>query len=99
MSAPAHDLPLDRPLGLQVGFRLQYETAQESHVLLFPEGMIALSESASEIVKLCDGTRSATAIVTDLEEKFPGVDLSADVMEFLGVAWGKGWITALPGQS
>ena len=96
MSAPARELPLDVPLGLQSGFRLQYEATQEAWVLLFPEGMISLSGSASEIMKRCDGSRTAEGIVEDLEQSFPGADLRADVTEFLGIAWGKGWITASP---
>jgi len=94
VSAAAPELPLDRALGLHAGFRLQYETAQEAWVLLFPEGMISLSGSASEIMQRCDGTRSAQDIVADLERSFPGADLRDDVLEFLTVAWGKGWIAA-----
>ena len=30
------------------GFRLQWEPAQEVHVLLYPEGMVRLSHSAAE---------------------------------------------------
>ena len=48
MNAP--ELPLDSPLALHTGFRMQYEPAQESHVLLFPEGMITLSGSATDEV-------------------------------------------------
>ena len=87
-------LPVDRTLGLASGFRMQYEPAQEAHVLLFPEGMIKLEGSAAEIMRRCDGTRSAEAIVADLEQQFPGADLRGDVLEFLQVAWGKGWIAA-----
>ena len=32
------------------GFRLQWEPAQESHVLLYPEGMVKLNQSAGEIL-------------------------------------------------
>ena len=97
MSAP--ELPLDSPLALHTGFRMQYEPAQESHVLLFPEGMITLSESATEIVKRCDGSLSANGIIADLEAQFPGADLRADVLEFLVVAWDKGWIGVAPASS
>ena len=31
------------------GYRFQYEPAQKGHVLLYPEGMIKLNESASAI--------------------------------------------------
>ena len=43
MTAP---LPNDRPIAIAPGFRLQWEEAQGAHVLLFPEGMVRLSESA-----------------------------------------------------
>jgi pyrroloquinoline quinone biosynthesis protein D len=32
-------------------FRLQWEAAQNAHVLLYPEGMIKLNASAGEILK------------------------------------------------
>lgn len=88
----AHELPLDNPLNLRPGFRMQYEPAQECEVLLFPEGMITLSTTAGEIMKRCDGTRSANEIVADLEQQFPGTDLRGDVLEFLATAWNKGWL-------
>ena len=33
------------------GFRLQWEPAQNAHVLLYPEGMVKLNGSAGEILK------------------------------------------------
>ena len=38
-------------------FRLQWEPAQDAHVLLYPEGMVKLNQSAGEILLRCDGTR------------------------------------------
>ena len=32
------------------GFRLQFEPAQEAHVLLYPEGMVKLNNSAAAIM-------------------------------------------------
>ena len=86
--------PTASSLGLRQGFRMQYEAAQECEVLLFPEGMIKLSESAGEILKRCDGTRNLDGIVADLETQYPGHDLRADVIEFLNIAWTKGWLAA-----
>jgi len=80
------------------GFRLQWETAQDCHVLLYPEGMVKLNGSAGEIMKRVDGTRSVDAIVEDLEAGFPGVDLRSDVVEFLEIAHGKGWIRTKEGR-
>lgn len=77
---------------LRNGFRLQHEPAQDAHVLLFPEGMIKLSMSAKEILERCDGERSVDDVIAALEASFPGADLAADVLEFIGVAQTKGWI-------
>ena len=73
-------------------FRFQWEPAQQSHVLLFPEGMIKLGGSAGEIMQRVDGKVSVSAIVEDLQKAFPGADLRADVVQFLKEAHAKGWI-------
>ena len=75
------------------GYRLQYENAQAAWVLLYPEGMIRLSDTAAEIVQRVDGCRTVDALVADLEGAYPGVDLRGDVIEFLESARGSGWIT------
>jgi pyrroloquinoline quinone biosynthesis protein D len=73
-------------------FRFQWEEAQQCHVLLYPEGMIKLNQSAGEILALCDGQRDVAAIVADLEAKFQASGLAGDVLEFLEVAHGNRWI-------
>jgi pyrroloquinoline quinone biosynthesis protein D len=85
-------LPADRPIELHRQYRFQWEEAQQCHVLLYPEGMIQLQGGAGEIMKRVDGRASLDDIVSDLERAFPGTDLRADVVEFLEVAHGKGWI-------
>ena len=35
-------------------FRMQWEEAQNAHVLLYPEGMVKLNQSAAEILKRCE---------------------------------------------
>ena len=89
MTAP---LPNDLPITIAPGFRLQWEEAQGAHVLLFPEGMVRLSESAGAILSRCDGERTLDGVLASLKEAFPGADLEADVVEFLGIALDKGWI-------
>jgi pyrroloquinoline quinone biosynthesis protein D len=74
-------------------FRFQWEEAQQCHVLLYPEGMIKLNQSAGEILKLCDGERDVAAIVAALEAKFQANGVTGDVLEFLEVARGNGWIS------
>jgi len=85
-------LPTDKALVLERQYRFQWEPAQDSYVLLYPEGLIKLPGSAGEIMKRIDGKVSVDDIVSDLEETFPGVDLKQDVIDFLEVAHDKGWI-------
>lgn len=84
------------PLAIARPFRFQWEAAQVAHVLLFPEGMVTLSESAGRILALCDGSSDADAIIAELMRQFPGVDLADDVREFLALAQVRGWIIAVP---
>ena len=80
------------PVKLGNGFRLQWEEAQNSYVLLYPEGMVKLNDAAGEILNQVDGEKSPDQIITALEQKFPGADLADDVREFLGIASEKGWL-------
>lgn len=73
-------------------FRLQWEEAQSKYVLLYPEGMVQLNQSAAEILKRCDGERDVAAIISDLEQTFSMTGLANDVNEFLGIARERGWI-------
>jgi pyrroloquinoline quinone biosynthesis protein D len=61
-------------------------------VILYPEGLVELSDSAAEILKLCDGTRDVSEVVTALENKFETTGLMEDVAEFLEAALENGWI-------
>ena len=74
------------------GFRLQWEPAQNAHVLLYPEGMVKLNGSAGEILKRCDGQRTVLAIVEELEKAFNAPDLTNDVMSFMTFAVERRWL-------
>ncbi|WP_246624626.1 pyrroloquinoline quinone biosynthesis peptide chaperone PqqD [Oceanobacter mangrovi] len=74
-------------------YRLQWEDSQQSHVLLYPEGMVQLNGSAGEIMVMVDGERSVAEIISALQAKFPEAgDLTDDIVEFLGVAHERQWI-------
>lgn len=75
------------------GYRLQWEPAQQSHVVLYPEGMAKLNETATAILELVDGKQDVAAIVHTLNTRFPeagGVD--DDVKAFLQAAYAQKWI-------
>jgi pyrroloquinoline quinone biosynthesis protein D len=78
------------------GFRLQWESAQNAFVLLFPEGMIKLNGSAGEILKRCTGDATIAEITADLERAFDTSGLSAEVVAFVEMARGKQWLSVPP---
>jgi pyrroloquinoline quinone biosynthesis protein D len=74
------------------GMRLQWEPAQDAHVLLYPEGMVKLNGSAGAILSRCDGVRTLADIVADLERTYGTSGLAADVRAFVAMAVEKRWL-------
>jgi pyrroloquinoline quinone biosynthesis protein D len=74
------------------GLRLQWEPAQDAHVLLFPEGQVKLNGSAGQIMIRCDGKRSVAQIVADLETTYGASGLGPDVEAFIALAVQKRWL-------
>ena len=72
--------------------RLQWEAAQEAHVLLYPEGMVKLNASAGAIMSRCDGMRTLADIVADLERTYGVSGLAEDVNAFVALALEKQWL-------
>lgn len=81
----------EKPL-LNRRFRMQYEPAQQAHVLLYPEGMVRLNQSAAEILKRCDGSATIDDIIAQLEAAFDTTGLRDDVLGMLSHAQEKDWI-------
>lgn len=73
-------------------YRLQWEEAQGAYVLLYPEGMVQLNDSAAQVLKRCDGKSHTLEIVQDLERAFSTSGLRHDVEDFLRVAGERGWV-------
>ena len=74
-------------------FRFQWEEAQNCHVLLYPEGMIKLNDSAGAILAEVNGEQDCAAIIRSLEARFPNAGaLGPDVLGFLEVAREQNWI-------
>lgn len=75
------------------GNRMQWEAAQDSHVVLYPEGMAKLNETAVAILELVDGKQDVAAIVATLDARFPDAGgVGDDVKEFLQSAIEQKWI-------
>jgi pyrroloquinoline quinone biosynthesis protein D len=72
------------------GVRLQTDSTTGNSVLLFPEGVLELNETAQEILTRCNG-RTVTEIIQALAEEYD-VDpetLAADVRETLADLQGR----------
>lgn len=53
--------------------RMEWDPAREQHVLLAPEGVIALNQTGANILGLCDGERTVADIVEELRAKYDRV--------------------------
>lgn len=80
-------------LQLNPRYRLQWEAAQNCHVLLYPEGLVRLSDTASEILKLFASPTSITHSVETLQQQYPdAITLRDDVHEFVEHALRQQWL-------
>ena len=66
------------------GVRLQMDPATDKCVLLYPEGIVELNETAQDILSRCDG-RMLGEIICELAEEYEADSqaLAADVRETL----------------
>lgn len=75
------------------GYRFQFEPAQNSFVILYPEGMIKLNESAGAIGQYIDGQQTVSAIIAQLKQKFGDIaEIDQDVVDYMLVAKQQHWI-------
>jgi pyrroloquinoline quinone biosynthesis protein D len=74
------------------GYRMQWEEVQDCYVLLYPEGMVQLNDTASSILQQCDSEQTLAQVIATLEAEFVGEDLKADVLAFIAEATERGWL-------
>ena len=74
------------------GHRMQWEEAQQSWVILYPEGMVKLNGSAAEILRRCDGETPLDGVIADLEAEFSETGLGSDVEQLVAAALEQGWL-------
>lgn len=86
--------PEDRPQ-INPNYLLRWEETQNAWLLLYPEGVIKLNQSAAEILKLCTGAHTIDGMIEALRVKFDGgggEHLDRNVYTFLETIHAKGWI-------
>lgn len=80
---------------LALGYRFQWEPAQDCYVLLYPEGMVKLNMAAGEILKrISEKKQTVAELIAELQAAFDGADLADDVYQFLEEAHDNDWIRA-----
>jgi coenzyme PQQ biosynthesis protein PqqD len=74
----------ERPF-LAPGVRAHTDPVTAQPVLLYPEGILFLNESAAAVVQLCDGARTIDEIVAHLAAEFAASEdeLQSDVVTCL----------------
>ena len=73
---------LDAVPHIRRGVKCAYDQIRSAHVVLFPEGVLVLNETAASVVALCDGIRSVGDIALVLGDEYDGVQ-PEDVVELV----------------
>jgi len=90
-SAPVKLSPADI-VELNPTFLYRWEEAQQSHVLLYPEGLVKLNDTAAAILGQCLTARPIAEVIAALCAAFGTSDIDGDVIEFLETSFDKGWV-------
>ena len=78
---------------LALHHRFQWEEAQNSYVILFPEGMVKLHGGAGEVLKRVDGKATVGEIVAELKGAFPDAEnIEKDIIGMFELALSKTWL-------
>lgn len=62
--------------------RLQWDPVRQRQVILVPEGVLVLNETAAEILALCDGQRSVAMLAAELGARY-GLEVEQDILHLL----------------
>ncbi len=81
----------DRP-GINPVYLFRWEEREQAYVLLFPEGIVKLNDSAGKILEHCTGEKTVEEIICALEEQFGTQGLKDDICKFMEVSIGKNWL-------
>lgn len=73
-------------------YLFRWEESLQAHVLLYPEGIVRLNETAGEILDLCTGDRTVGRIIGELQRRYAGKNVADGAHKFLEASRAKGWI-------
>lgn len=70
--------------------RLRFDRHSGRHMIVYPERGLVLNASAAAIAERCDGSRTVSQIVDELEADAPRSEVERDVLEFVALLATKG---------
>ena len=87
-------IPLSRDDQIEINplYMFRWEDTQDGYVLLYPEGVVKLNQTAGEILKHVSGDTSVGAVVDEVSNAYVGDQVADGVLKFLEVSHAKGWI-------
>ena len=62
--------------------RVKWDPVRQKYLLLFPEGLLVLNQTAHEIITMCNGKNKVSTIVNSLCDKYK-THVDADIRELL----------------
>lgn len=76
--------------------RLRFDETRKHWILLAPERLLTPSETAVEVLQMCDGRRSVEAMAAALAAEYDAAaaDILADILPVLQELADKGYVTA-----
>ena len=79
-------ITMDAIPALAARTRLQVDQVTGEPVLLYPEGVLVLNETARDVVEQCDGKQTVSAVIAALASEYDASpeELALDVLECLG---------------
>ncbi len=72
-------------------YLFRWEESQESHILLYPEGVVKLNKTAGEILSLCTGEKSVREMIEELKAHYTEGDVESGVHKCREESYAKGW--------
>ena len=65
--------------------KLRWDDVRQQYLLLFPEGLLILNQTAHDILKMCDGNHDVLTIVKSLSAKYESQNpiVDRDIREIL----------------
>jgi pyrroloquinoline quinone biosynthesis protein D len=77
-------------------YQYRWEEPQQAYILLYPEGLVKLNDTAAAVLGYCLTSRTVSEVIDALTATYDATGIEEDVIEFLQDCAAKGWIRVNP---